>query len=371
MSSDRERAVTAAFVALARSLADGVDPVDLLIGLAQDTTRLLDVASTGILLADPRGVLHIVAASSEATRTLEVFQLQRDQGPCLDCYHSGAPVSVADLRAAAARWPLFVEAATEAGFASVHAVPLRLRDNMLGTMGLFGAHVGALNDDDVDLGQALAYVAAVAIVQDKVSADQAAVNEQLQVALNSRVVLEQAKGVLAQRGNLDMDRSFAALRRYARDHNLRLTDVASAVAGLELPAQQVLGHAAAGDPEQLSVTLERSPEGISLRLAGEMDIATADRLVEMARTLPDQDLRHLRLDLAELHFIDASGLNALMQTRTHVLDHGGRLTLHGVRSLLHRLLAITDLSGAFELAPALATPTDRSPPGQASSPPTG
>jgi GAF domain-containing protein len=250
MSADRERAVTEAFVALARSLADGVDPVDLLIGLSQDATRLLDVASTGILLADPRGVLHVAAASSEATRTLDVFQLQRDQGPCLDCYHSGAPVSVADLRAEVARWPVVVEAATEAGFASVHAVPLRLRDNVLGTMGLFGAHVGALDDDDLGLGQALAYVAAVAIVQDKVTADKAAVNEQLQIALNSRVVLEQAKGVLAQRGNLEMDRSFAVLRRYARDHNLRLTDAARAVAGRELPAQYVLGHALAGDAER-------------------------------------------------------------------------------------------------------------------------
>jgi GAF domain-containing protein len=250
MSADRERAVTEAFVALARSLADGVDPVDLLIGLSQDATRLLDVASTGILLADPRGVLHVAAASSEATRTLDVFQLQRDQGPCLDCYHSGAPVSVADLRGRGGRWPLFVEAATEAGFASVHAVPLRLRDNVLGTMGLFGAHVGALDDDDLGLGQALAYVAAVAIVQDKVTADKAAVNEQLQIALNSRVVLEQAKGVLAQRGNLEMDRSFAVLRRYARDHNLRLTDAARAVAGRELPAQYVLGHALAGDAER-------------------------------------------------------------------------------------------------------------------------
>ena len=121
-------------------------------------------------------------------------------------------------------------------------------------------------------------------------------------------------------------------------------------------------------PATLFVTPERSPEGISLRLAGEMDIATADHLVEIARTLSDQDLRHVRLDLAELHFIDASGLSALVQTRTHVLDQGGRLTLHGVRPLLHRLLAITDLSAAFELAPGPATPTDRSAPGRVSSP---
>jgi len=250
MSFDREHAVTRAFVALARSLADGVDPVDLLIRLAEDATGLLDVASTGILLADPRGMLHVVAASTEATRALEIYQLQREQGPCLDCYHSGAPVSVADLAAETARWPLFVEAATDAGFASVHALSIRLRDNILGTMGLFGTHIGALNDDDLSLGQALADVAAVAIVQDKAAADSALVNEQLQTALTSRVQVEQAKGVLAQRGNLTMDRSFAVLRRYARDHNLRLSDVARAVAGRELPAERLLDHSRAREAQR-------------------------------------------------------------------------------------------------------------------------
>lgn len=244
MSLDRERGVTHAFVSLARNLADGFDPVDLLSGLAEDATQLLHVASTGILLADPRHVLHVVAASSEAARALEVYQLQREQGPCLDCFRTGVPVSVPDLAAEAARWPLFARAASEAGFASVHAVPLRLRDTVLGTMGLFGAQLGALDDDDLELSQALAYVAAVAIVQDRAAADSALVNEQLQTALNSRVVLEQAKGVLSQRGDLDMDRSFAVLRRYARDHNLRLTDVARAVVRRELPADHLLEHAA-------------------------------------------------------------------------------------------------------------------------------
>jgi GAF domain-containing protein len=244
MSADRERGVTRAFVSLARNLADGVDPVDLLSGLAEDATRLLDVASTGILLADPRHVLHVVAASSEATRALEVYQLQREQGPCLDCFRSGGPISVPDLQAEASRWPLFAGAAAEAGFASVHAVPLRLRGTVLGTMGLFGARVGALDDNDLELSQALAYVAAVAIVQDRAAADSALVNEQLQTALNSRVIIEQAKGVLSQRGGLDMDRSFEVLRRYARDHNLRLTDVARGVVRRELPAQRLLDHAA-------------------------------------------------------------------------------------------------------------------------------
>ena len=245
MTGDREQAVTEAFVSLATSLADGVDVVELLSGLAEDTTRLLDVASTGMLLAAPDGVLHVVAASSEATRTLELYQLQSDQGPCLDCYHTGASVSASDLSEDAQRWPLFAGAALAAGFKSVHAVPMRLRDTVLGAIGLFGTSVGALGEDDLRLGQALAYVAAVALVQEKAAADTAMINSQLQRALDSRVKLEQAKGVLSQRGGLSMDQAFAVLRNYARDHNLRLTDVAQAVASRELRAEQLLSHAIA------------------------------------------------------------------------------------------------------------------------------
>ncbi|WP_261555714.1 GAF and ANTAR domain-containing protein [Frankia tisae] len=244
MSAERERQVTRAFVSLANSLVDRFDVVDLLDGLTADCARLLDVDSAGLLLADPYGTLHMVAASSERTRNLELLQLQRDQGPCLDCYRGGAPVSVADLSTATARWPRFVAAATQAGFASVHALPMRLRDTVLGALGLFGTQVGTLNDDDLSLGQALAHVASVAIVQDKAVTDQAAINEQLKGALSSRVVLEQAKGFLAQRGGLEMDEAFGRLRTYARDHNLRLTDVARAIVAREIPAQLLLDHAA-------------------------------------------------------------------------------------------------------------------------------
>jgi len=242
MTGDRERTLTEAFVFVANSLVDGLDPVDLLSGLTADCARLLDIESAGLLLADPQGRLHVVAASSERTRTLELFQLQRDQGPCLDCFHSGAPVAVADLQAEAARWPEFVAAATAAGFASVHALPMRLRDTVLGTLGLFGASVGALAEEDLNLGQALAYVASVALVVDKATTDKESINQQLQVALQSRIVLEQAKGLLAQLGNLDMDQAFAVLRRYARDHNERLSEVAQAVVARAMPAQQLLDH---------------------------------------------------------------------------------------------------------------------------------
>jgi GAF domain-containing protein len=243
MSADRERPVTDAFVAIANSLVDGFDVVELLSGLTTDCARLLDIASAGLLLADPHGDLHVMAASSEATRNLELYQLQRDQGPCLDCYRSGAAISVPDLSKEAARWPQFVAAATSVGFASVHAVPMRLREKTLGALGLFGSHSGSLSDEDLRLAQALADVASIAIVADKIASDNALVTQQLQTALTSRVVLEQAKGLLAQLGTLDMDQAFAALRRYARDHNTRLSQVSQAVVSRELPAQLVLEHA--------------------------------------------------------------------------------------------------------------------------------
>ncbi|MDX6218067.1 MAG: hypothetical protein QOG99_3651 [Frankiales bacterium] len=239
----RERQVTEAFVSLARSLAAGYDVVDLLSGLVRNCVDILDVGSAGILLADGNGVLHVVAASSEHTRELETFQVQRDEGPCRDCYRTGQPVAVADLAAAADSWPEFVPHALAAGFQSVHAVPLHLRDTVLGALGLFGPRIGQLNAADLSLATALADVASVALVQDRLTADWNLLNEQLQAALSSRVVLEQAKGILAQHGNLDMEEAFNALRWYARDHNLKLGQLAASVVARSLPADSVLQHA--------------------------------------------------------------------------------------------------------------------------------
>jgi transcriptional regulator with GAF, ATPase, and Fis domain len=240
VNADRERGVTRAFVALSNSLIQDFDLVELLSGLTTDCARLLDIESAGLLLADAGGVLHVLAASSDRTRSLELFQLQRAEGPCLDCFHSGRPVLVPDLGSATDRWPQFGPRATGAGFASVHALPLRLHDRVLGALGLFSTSVGPLDDDDVSLAQALAHVACVAIVQDKVASDRDAVAAQLQAALDSRVVLEQAKGILAQLGGLDMDQAFAALRRHARDNNERLTEVARAVVRRELSGERLL-----------------------------------------------------------------------------------------------------------------------------------
>jgi hypothetical protein len=246
----REHRITEAFISLANNLVDDFDVVDLLSGLTSDCADILDVASAGVLLADRRRVLHVIAASSEATWKLELFQLQRDEGPCLDCYRAGFPVAVADLGAARTRWPRFVAAALDAGFLSVHAVPMRINDSVLGTLGLFGTHVGALAADDLLLAQALAHVGSVAIVSGRHATDAAAINEQLQHALGSRVVIEQAKGLLAEHLDLSMEDAFAALRSHARSSHERITDVAVALIERRLRADDLVSGRRPGTPER-------------------------------------------------------------------------------------------------------------------------
>jgi GAF domain-containing protein len=240
MTQRRERDITESLVSLASSLADGYDVADLLSDLTADCARILDIASASLMLANGRGVLNVLAASSEAAEHLELFQLQRDEGPCLDCYSEGTAVLAPDLDQEVDRWPLFVTGARSAGFRSVHALPMRLRGNTLGTLGL--------SADDLRLGQALADVASVSLVQAQASADQTALNQQLQTALSSRITIEQAKGVLTQQGASDMTEAFALLRRYARDRNLKLTDVAQSVVSGALTAGHLITQRRTGKP---------------------------------------------------------------------------------------------------------------------------
>jgi GAF domain-containing protein len=221
----RETRVLAAVVSLVDSLLEDFDVIELLTQLTEHCAQMLDVASAGLLLADPHRRLHLMAATSEKTHELELFQLQAEEGPCLDCYATGQPISVPDLRAATERWPRFVPAATEAGFASVHAVPLRAAGTVLGALGLFGARAGELNDADLLVAQTLSHIACVAILQEHPRSP-ATVIPQLRTALISRVVVEQAKGYLRERLNVSVEDAFTLLRRYARTHSDHLTEVA-------------------------------------------------------------------------------------------------------------------------------------------------
>jgi GAF domain-containing protein len=217
------------FVELADTLVDDFDVVELLTLLVDRCVEILDVSAAGLMLLAPEGDLRVVASSSEAMRVVELFELQSQEGPCLDCYRSGAPVLNQDLATVDGRWPNFAPVAVEAGFRSVHALPMRLRGSIIGALNLFRAEEGPLDATDVIAAQALADVATIAILQHRAALEAQVVNEQLNHALNSRVLIEQAKGVLAERAGLDMEQAFARLRTYARDNNRQLVDVAQAV----------------------------------------------------------------------------------------------------------------------------------------------
>jgi transcriptional regulator with GAF, ATPase, and Fis domain len=216
------------FVELTDTLVAGFDVIDFLHVLTDRSVQLLEVSAAGLLLADPRGELRVVAASSEAARLLELFQLQSDQGPCLDCFRAGRPVAAADLAAAAPRWPRFAPAAQRAGFSAVQALPMRLREQVIGALNLFRAEPGAFDPAAVQVGQALADVATISLLHERGMRHSDLLNEQLQAALNSRVIIEQAKGKLAERLGVDMDQAFALLRDRARTTNRRLSDLARA-----------------------------------------------------------------------------------------------------------------------------------------------
>src|SRR6185436_17575961 len=226
-----ERQLAEAFVALADTLVDDFDVVDFLHELTVRCAQVLGVTAAGVLLTDQRGALRVVAASTEQTRLLELLQSQTDQGPCPECFHTGRPVAVADLSTptAAGRWPRFVAQARQVGFASVHALPMRLRTDIIGALNLFGTQPGALDEDTLRLAQALADVATIGLLQARAIRQRDTLAEQLQIALNSRVVIEQAKGVIAERRRLDMDQSFTLLRGTARTSNRQLSDLARAV----------------------------------------------------------------------------------------------------------------------------------------------
>ncbi|MFF4426726.1 GAF and ANTAR domain-containing protein [Streptomyces sp. NPDC001549] len=223
-----EQLLAKTFVELADTLVADFDLIDFLRLLTDRCVGMLGVSAAGVLLADRAGELRVMAASDEEVRLLELFQLQNDQGPCLDCFRTGAPVTVTDLSAEAARWPRFALQARRSGYSAVQALPMRLRDEVVGALNLFRATPGPFDPAATPIAQALADVATISLLQQRSSQRSSLLNEQLQTALNSRVLIEQAKGKLAERQGIDMEQAFTALRGYARAHNRRLSDLARA-----------------------------------------------------------------------------------------------------------------------------------------------
>ncbi|MGO4679357.1 GAF and ANTAR domain-containing protein [Microbacterium sp. 2MCAF23] len=239
-STSRESRLNAAFVMVADTLTDDYDVVELLHTLVSECTAIVDAQAGGLMLLDAVGDLQVVASTTESAELVEVLQLAAGVGPCLDCFATGQQVSVPDV-AATDRWPAFTQEALRRGFHSAHAIPMRLRGDTIGTMNLFGESVGALSDRDAAAAQALADVATIGILQQRISAHAQVVAEQLQRALDSRVLIEQAKGAIAQTNGTSMDESFAVLRRYAREHNLTLHALAEAITNRSLPVSALTG----------------------------------------------------------------------------------------------------------------------------------
>jgi GAF domain-containing protein len=225
----REAQLIATLVELADNLVDDYDVIDVLTVLCDRCVETIDVDAAGVMLASPGGELQFVASSSESMRVLELFQVQADEGPCVDCYRSGEAIVNYNLNADDDRWPNFTPRALEQGFLSVHSLPMRLRGRTIGALNLFRTHQGPMGVEDVAAAQGLADVATIAILQHQSSLNASALNEQLSNALNSRIIIEQAKGMISQATNCDMDQAFGRLRAHARNHNEGLTGVATRV----------------------------------------------------------------------------------------------------------------------------------------------
>jgi transcriptional regulator with GAF, ATPase, and Fis domain len=225
----RERALAEAFVSLADTLVAGYDVIELLARLSSDCVALLPVDAAGLLLSDQRGALQVVSSSTEQAHLMDLFQVQAQEGPCLDCFRSSRRITAPDL-SREGRWPQFTVRAQQAGYGAVHALPLRLRSETIGALNLFSSRPVALSLEDLRIGQALADVATIGILQERAIRHRDVLAEQLQAALNSRVIIEQAKGILAERCRVDLSEAFALLRSHARATGRRLSDLARDVA---------------------------------------------------------------------------------------------------------------------------------------------
>ena len=225
----REQRLARVFVELADTLVAEFDVIDFLHTLTDRSVELLGAAAAGLMLADQRGILRLIASSAESARLLEVFELQNAEGPCLDCFHTGEQLVNLDEATMRARWPNFWAETMQLGFRSAHALPMRLRDEIIGAINLFGSTDVLLTEDEVAVGQAMADVATIGLLQERSVLQKDVLVEQLQTALNSRVLIEQAKGVLSERAQIAIDEAFTTMRAQARARGTTLTTIATEI----------------------------------------------------------------------------------------------------------------------------------------------
>ncbi len=236
---NREAVLARVFVRLADTLASDFDIVDFLHGLSADAVEVLGVEAAGVMLADARGGLRLIASSDERMRLLELFELQGERGPCLDAFSTGRPLQV-NAKSSSIRWPVFAQRASDAGFQMMGAVPLRVRTNIIGAMNLFRASDEQFSNDEMDIAQAMAEMAAIGLIQERALREHGLLTEQLQAALNSRVLIEQAKGMLAEYLKVNVDDAFTLLRNYARSRNRKLSEVARDVIDRNIPSAALI-----------------------------------------------------------------------------------------------------------------------------------
>ena len=236
----REKRISAAFVTVADVLTTDFDSVELLHTLVNDCVEILDMDAGGLMLADSAGELHLMTSTSEQAQFVEVMQMAADSGPCIDCFNTGTAVIVGDIAQDASHWPDFRRVALEHKFHSMLATPMKLRGKVIGTMNLFSVTAGEISARNAAVAQALADVATIGILQERVIREGQLVEEQLHRALDSRIIIiEQAKGLIASALSMTVDEAFALLRKYARDRNLTIRSVAERVSNRELAAAEM------------------------------------------------------------------------------------------------------------------------------------
>jgi len=352
-SVNRQALTATALVEIVDTLVSDFDVIDVLTVLTARCVELLEAAAAGILLADNTGRLRVIGASTEQIQLLELFQIQNDEGPCLDCFNTGRVV-LNDHLDTVSPWPQFAAESVRAGFPSVCAVPLRINDVILGCLNLFMSDPVPLSGADVALAQALADVASIAIMQDQAIRDAAIRERQLQHALNCRIAIEQAKGVIAEHDGVDMDDAFSRLRAFARTHNRRLTETAEAVVAGTVtidsfsrslrspsapgPLPRPLELATADADVPLFGVAESIEHGSTLvHVSGKLDIATRNRCLEACL---GADHVTVVVDMAALTFMDCAGYGGLLAARRGLQERGGSLTLRHASGQPARLLAM-------------------------------
>ncbi|RFA06713.1 transcriptional regulator [Subtercola boreus] len=235
----REARISAAFVKVADTLTKDFDVVDLLHTLVEECVEILGIDAGGLMLADANGQLQLMTSTSESADLVEIMQLAADAGPCIDCFATGVAVNVPDIQHDGGQWPAFQKAAIQQGFNSVHATPMKLRGHIIGTMNLFGKKSAEVSARDADLAQALTDVATIGILQERLIREGQMIAEQLHSALDTRIIIEQAKGFVAHSLSIEMPDAFFALRSYARNHNFTIRSVAEQISNQTLTVDEL------------------------------------------------------------------------------------------------------------------------------------